>query len=84
MPSNTEGLRVTVDGDLPPEVLNSVADAVRQAALERIAELDLSPHLREWPLAEPPESMPEAARVDGILDPLRPFLGIILKPDAVE
>lgn len=40
--------------------------------------------LREWPLQEPPESMPEAAGVDGIRDPLRPFLGIIFRTDAVE
>jgi hypothetical protein len=49
-PNYVEGLRVTVEGDLPQEVLERVAEAVRQTALREVAELDLAPALHEVPL----------------------------------
>ncbi|MFE7106892.1 hypothetical protein ACFU98_09010 [Streptomyces sp. NPDC057575] len=44
-----EGLRVTVHGDLPHEVLERIGDSVRRAVLNEVAELDLAPPLREVP-----------------------------------
>ncbi|MEU9080358.1 hypothetical protein ACFYUY_37490 [Kitasatospora sp. NPDC004745] len=46
-----EGLRVTVQGDLPHDVLERIGNAVRKAVLYEVAELDLVPPLREVPLA---------------------------------
>ncbi|MFD5414428.1 hypothetical protein [Streptomyces nojiriensis] len=47
--ANTEGLRVTVQGDLPAEVMKRVSDAVRQAVLDAVAEVDMAPALQEQP-----------------------------------
>ncbi|MFH8516834.1 hypothetical protein ACH4CE_17320 [Streptomyces gelaticus] len=44
-----EGLRVTIHGDLPPEVLERMGDSVRRAVLNEVAELDLAPPLPEAP-----------------------------------
>jgi hypothetical protein len=44
------GLRVTVQGDLPAEVMQRVADGVRRGVLRELAEIDLTPELREVPL----------------------------------
>ncbi|MGY1584034.1 hypothetical protein [Streptomyces sp. MN13] len=43
--ANVEGLRVTVQGDLPGDVMEKITDAVRQATLAVIAELDMAPSL---------------------------------------
>ncbi|MFC5994084.1 hypothetical protein ACFQE5_07650 [Pseudonocardia hispaniensis] len=45
-------LSVLVQGDLPREVLQKIGRAVRQAALDAIADLDLQPPLVERPLAD--------------------------------
>lgn len=39
----TGGCRVTVHGDLSPEVLERIGDSVRRAVLSEVAELDLAP-----------------------------------------
>ncbi|WP_031066274.1 hypothetical protein [Streptomyces sp. NRRL WC-3742] len=44
-----QGLRVTVEGDLPHNVLERIGDSVRRAVLDEVAELDLAPPLREVP-----------------------------------
>lgn len=49
MPGN-KGLQVTVQGDLPPDAMNKISNAVRSAVLDQVAELDLSSTLRESPL----------------------------------
>ncbi|MGW2183575.1 hypothetical protein ACWCXX_37260 [Streptomyces sp. NPDC001732] len=56
-----EGLRVTVLGDLQPEVLERIGDSVRRAVLNEVAELDLAPPLREVPFgnADPPRDAVE-------------------------
>ncbi|GAA2767461.1 hypothetical protein GCM10010103_65030 [Streptomyces paradoxus] len=70
-----EGLRVTVQGDLPPETLKRIADAVRRTALNEVAELDLAPPLREVP---PTQRAPRPGPSDDALS-LFPFLGIIFE-----
>lgn len=60
--AKVEGLRVLVEGDLPEEVLVKVSEAVRRAALEAVADLDLAPALREVPLE--PTDFPAAQVVE--------------------
>jgi hypothetical protein len=48
--NNVDGLRVTVEGDLPREVLERIGDAVRTTVLQEVAELDVAPALHEVPL----------------------------------
>ncbi|MFJ5197918.1 hypothetical protein ACIQCQ_38595 [Streptomyces sp. NPDC088394] len=71
-----EGLRVTVQGDLPPSTLERIADAVRRTVLDEVAELDLAPPLRE---VTPAEQDPKPGH-DALIG--FPFLGIILEPEA--
>ncbi|KJS55125.1 hypothetical protein [Streptomyces rubellomurinus] len=47
-----EGLRVTVQGDLPHEVLERIGEAVRRAVLSEVASLDLAHPLHEVPFGE--------------------------------
>ncbi|MEU7020425.1 hypothetical protein ABZ990_07165 [Streptomyces sp. NPDC046203] len=68
-----EGLRVTVQGDLPADAMERITDAVRRTVLDEVAELDLAPPLREADPGEP--GKPKAA-------PSRPpIMGIILEPE---
>lgn len=73
-----EGLRVTVQGDLPPSTLERIADAVRRTVLDEVAELDLAPPLRE---VTPAGRDPKPGQPDDALIRF-PFLGIILEPEA--
>ncbi|MGY1503679.1 hypothetical protein ACW4TU_45190 (plasmid) [Streptomyces sp. QTS52] len=75
--SPVDGLRVTVEGALPTEVMTRIADAVRQAVVTEIAEFDIAPPLHEVPLQ--PSDFGEPAPgsdSDGLIDIL---LGIWLK-----
>ena len=77
-----EGLRVTVEGDLPQEVLERVAEAVREATMRTVAELDLSPRLQEVPLL--PADFADVKPAEGEEDfgPLIPILlGIWFKTE---
>lgn len=54
--SNVKGLRAPVQGDLAPEIMPSVADAVRRTVLDHVAQLDIASPLhagrrssRIWP-----------------------------------
>ncbi|MFD8291100.1 hypothetical protein ACFXAO_16005 [Streptomyces lavendulae] len=73
-----EGLRVTVQGDLPPKTLERIADAVRRTVLYEVAELDLAPPLTE---VTPTEPAPKPGQLDDVLIRI-PFLGIIFKSEA--
>ena len=75
--SYVDGLRVTVEGDLPREVLERVAEAVRQTTLKEVAELDLAPELKEVPL-EPADfaDLPSARR--GREEDFGPLIPILL------
>jgi hypothetical protein len=57
--ANVEGLRVTVQGDLPGDVMEKITDAVRQATLAVIAELDMAPSLHAQSFTEPEMSPQE-------------------------
>ncbi|MFG2439918.1 hypothetical protein [Streptomyces sp. NPDC048508] len=85
---NVEGLRVTVEGDLPRDVMERIADTVRRTVLDEVATLDIAPQLREWPLAEPETPAPEAPlgdEVDSWAGGLgHILLGIVLKPESIE
>ena len=72
-PNYVDGLRVTVEGDLPREVLERIADAVRETTLREVAELDIAPDLQEVPL-EPADFGDVAPRDDEDLVPLIPIL----------
>ncbi|MFG2309954.1 hypothetical protein ACGFS9_14950 [Streptomyces sp. NPDC048566] len=86
---DVEGLRVTVQGDLPRPVMERIAATVRQAVLEEVATLDIAPRLREWPLAEPETPAPDAGdpfggEQDSWAGGLGILLGIVLKPESLE
>lgn len=44
-----DGLRVTVDGNLPAEIMARLSAAARRAVLQELALIDAAPHLFEWP-----------------------------------
>ncbi|RKT19378.1 hypothetical protein BX285_3835 [Streptomyces sp. 1114.5] len=67
-----QGLKVSVQGDLPPKTMERIADAVRRTVLDEVAELDLAPPLRE---VAPNEVAPKPGPLGG------PFLGIIFEPE---
>jgi hypothetical protein len=48
--SRIQGVRVTVESDLPEEVVARLADAVRATVLQEVAQLDLAPALHQVPL----------------------------------
>ncbi|MFG2111273.1 hypothetical protein ACGFRB_01290 [Streptomyces sp. NPDC048718] len=68
-----EGLRVTVQGDLPADTMERITDAVRRTVLDEVAELDLAPPLREVAPAEPGKP--------GAVPPRPTIMGIILEPE---
>ncbi|MFE4590552.1 hypothetical protein [Streptomyces laurentii] len=72
-----EGLRVTVQGDLPADTMERIAAAVRRTVLDEVAELDIAPPLREVAPAEraAKPGQPDALRPGG------PTMGIILAPE---
>ncbi|MEV8404268.1 hypothetical protein AB0R12_00280 [Streptomyces niveus] len=84
--SQTDGLTVTVQGGLPDEVMKSLSDAVRQAVLARVAELDLAPPLREVSTPDVLDSLSAPAAGEegfpGLIPPFR--LGIVLTPEEPE
>ena len=47
------GVRVTVQGSLPPEAMEKIANSVKRAVLAEVATLDLAPPLREVPITGP-------------------------------
>jgi hypothetical protein len=57
--ANVEGLRVTVQGDLPGDAMEKITDAVRQATLAVIAELDMAPSLHTQSFTGPEVSPQE-------------------------
>jgi hypothetical protein len=68
----SNGLQVTVTGELPEDVLSRISAAVQKAVREEVAKLDL---LRSWTESDPviEDSAPLAHR---------PIMGIIFKPPA--
>ncbi len=44
-----DGLRVTVEGNLPADVMERLSAAARAAVMRELAELDTAPDLFEWP-----------------------------------
>lgn len=81
--SYVNGLRVTVQGDLPREVMERIADTVRRAVLEEVAGLDIGPSLHEVPL-DPAEIPVEAANEGGIDRLGAPTWGIYLVESELE
>ncbi|MFI6151490.1 hypothetical protein ACIBCA_02200 [Kitasatospora sp. NPDC051170] len=72
-----QGLRVTVQGDLPDAVLARIGDSVRRAVLDEVAELDLAPPLREVPSGR---SGSGRDAVDALIDRPGP-IGIVMAPE---
>jgi hypothetical protein len=81
MATTIEGLRVQVQGDLPAEVMQRVAERVRRAVLHELAELDLT-DLTEVPLTQPASAERDLGLrgpdVIGLGIPI--LLGLWLKP----
>ncbi|MFI9366131.1 hypothetical protein ACIG5E_34530 [Kitasatospora sp. NPDC053057] len=73
-----EGLRVTVQGDLPHDVLERIGDSVRRAVLDEVAELDLTPPLREVPFGNAKSPAHDAA--DALINRPGP-VGIAMAPE---
>lgn len=63
-----EGLRVEVLGDLPDDVMQRVALAVRIAVLGTLADLDTAPQLFEWPLGSPAGEPGDEVDDDGLIN----------------
>lgn len=83
--SNVDGLRVTVEGTLPTEIMIRIADAVRQAVIVEIAEIDIAPPLHEVPLQPSDFDGPSPiSDLDGPIDIIGQLLGIWLKQDDGE
>lgn len=86
---NSVGLRVTVQGDLPQEAMDRIAQSVSQTVLREVAELDIAPPLREVPFGGPESARAgadaqAAAGPDDELQRLRNWLipmGIILQSE---
>ncbi|BAU85152.1 lysR family transcriptional regulator [Streptomyces laurentii] len=72
-----EGLRVTVQGDLPADTMERIAAAVRRTVLDEVAELDIAPPLRE---VAPAERTAKPGQPDAAL-PRPPIMGIIFEPE---
>lgn len=45
------GFEVRVTGDLPRDILERLGTAVERAVLDEVAQLDIAPPLRIWPLS---------------------------------
>ncbi|MFC8393627.1 hypothetical protein [Streptomyces sp. NPDC057238] len=74
-----DGLRVTVEGDLPAKTMERIADAVRQTVLDEVAGLDLAPPLREVAPGAAGSSVGSTTGEPGDALSALPFLGIILR-----
>jgi hypothetical protein len=83
-----DGLRVTVQGDLPTDVMERISNAVRRAVLNEVAELDLTRPLHERALNDAKDGIYASgvlrSREDdgGTIDlTFGPTLGIVLKSE---
>ncbi|MFH8386064.1 hypothetical protein ACH4E7_34955 [Kitasatospora sp. NPDC018058] len=75
-----EGLRVTVQGDLPHGVMERIGDSVRRAVLDEVAELDLAPPLVEVPFGEHHSPHNPVDAVDAVIRRPGP-IGIVMAPE---
>ncbi|MDG6106448.1 hypothetical protein Daura_27185 [Dactylosporangium aurantiacum] len=75
-----KGVRAVVQGDLPDEIMQRIAAAVRRAVLHELADVDLGPRLRQLPLQPPAAPSSEDVGVADFIPPLVPILGFWFLP----
>ncbi|MEV4514395.1 hypothetical protein AB0K00_36220 [Dactylosporangium sp. NPDC049525] len=76
-----KGVRAVVQGDLPEEIMERIAVAVRRTVLHELADVDLGPRLRQVPLQPVAKPAAEDIGVVDFVPPLIPFvLGIWFQP----
>ena len=80
--AHQRALQVTVQGNLPEEVLQKVSHAVQKAVRDEVAKIDLLRNYREEPLDRLSRDASKLPAPPPTPIPVRgPIMGIVLVPD---